>query len=104
MIQNCDGDNGGIFDFVSNQENREMIQTAYEAVQELGLMEWIGSVDPKDGGFMFFNHPNISKIYARIDKVYSRHSGASFVLTMRTIQFIARNGLEAFKVATLADE
>ena len=102
--RNCDTNDEGIFDFVSDEYERVMIETAYMAVHELGLMVWIGSVDPEDGSFLLFAHPNMKLIYTRIATVYDEHSGSSFVLTMRNIQFIARNGLEAYKVATLANE
>ena len=113
MIHNCDGNcdgncnsTEGIFDFVSDEYEREMIETAYNAVKELGLMDWIGSVDLKETGISFFRHPNLIKIHDQIESMNTcpEHSSTSFVLTISVIQSIARNGLEAYKIARLANE
>ena len=89
------------FDFIKKSSERIMIETAYKAVSDLGLMDWLANGDAGVDGITFFGHPNMTKIYERIATVYTGHSGTSFVFTMRTIQFIARNGLDAYKATRL---
>ena len=81
--------------FISNQNQREMIQTAINAANNLELWNWFRSNTIES--FMFSNSPNVHRMYVEIERLgYSGHSGASFGCTMRNIEFIAKNSFETF--------
>jgi hypothetical protein len=53
--------------------------------------------DFQDKSFLFSNLPEIMQIYKKIEELgYSLHSGSSFALTMRAMQYIAHSGIDEF--------
>ena len=73
------------FDFVKDKDAREMLRTAYEAINATNTWDYIGS--DVVGGFMFRNDPQQKQIYAKIEELgYHLHSGASFAFTLRQMQ------------------
>jgi len=72
---------------------QEILTDAYETITRLGLWEKMKE-DPGSGGFMYSGHNYISEISSAIK--YDGHSGASFGWTMRVMQFIAKNGWDAY--------
>ncbi len=78
---------------------REMIETGVQAVSAVeGGWEYLRAYTPPgDQGFMF--SPSTGKrkeIDAEIEKRYPGHSGASYGRTMRTLEFIAKQGWDMF--------
>ena len=69
-----------------------MIQMA-DVITELNLWEHVRD-NPPDEGYAFSTDPNIARI-AQHDSL-AEHSGASFALTMRHMQCIARDGFERY--------
>jgi hypothetical protein len=86
------------FDFIPSEHTRYMVSTAYKAVQDMGEWDFIRRYDPNpDLGYISDPNVRINAIESRIDQEYQGgHSGASMGATMRAIQFIAKNGLNAF--------
>jgi hypothetical protein len=83
------------FDFISDESTRTMIETAYNAVNQLELWDYMQS---HQGSFMFSGNRNVDRIYNRIEELgYTGHSGASFGITLQTIKFIADHGFQAFR-------
>ena len=83
--------------FIRNTHEREMIDTSIIAINNLELWNWLKNNNIES--FTFSNDPNITKIYNEIRKVgYSEHSGASFGLTMRIMEFIAKNSFESYRI------
>ena len=80
------------------QWDREMIESAYQAVESVpGGWDFLKTYDPGDGGFMFSTPPpKMVEIDKAVNDAYGGHSGASYGCTMRTIQFIARYGWETY--------
>jgi hypothetical protein len=76
-----------------------MVINGYNAVTQLELWSWMKEFDPKEGGFMFSNDPNIYKIVGKMETLPNPpgHSGSSFALTMRHLEFIAKNGMDEYK-------
>ena len=72
---------------------QEILTDAYETITRLELWEKI-KADPGSGGFMYSGHDYIREISSAIK--YDGHSGASFGWTMRVMQFIAKNGWDAY--------
>jgi hypothetical protein len=53
---------------------------------------------PGEGGFMFSQHPMIGAISSYMK--YEGHSGASYAMTMRQMEFIAKNGWDSYLAQT----
>jgi hypothetical protein len=65
---------------------------ADQAVTKAGLWDWMREFTPRrDQGFLFTSHPNIDVISSHM-KLADQHSGASFAITMRAMEYIAKNG------------
>lgn len=86
------------FDFITDIHNRRMVSSAYKVVQNMGEWDFIRRYDPsEDTGYMSDSNERINAIKHSIDEEYQGHSGASMGCTMREIQFIAKNGFNAYK-------
>ena len=85
----------GEFKYIKNRNSREMIQNAYQAVNQTETWSFV----KRDiESFSFSNAPEIQRIsYKMVQLGYDGHSGCSFGWTMRQMQFIAKNGEEKFK-------
>ncbi len=89
---NFDGLNLPMFD-------REMIQSAFEAVESVeGGWEFLRTyTPPADQGFMFSPATGKRKeIDEAIESGYPGHSGASYGCTMRTLEMIAKQGWDTY--------
>jgi hypothetical protein len=84
------------FEFI-NKLNRIMYVTAYQAINQLELWNFMKE-DSCSKGFGHSTAPEVTQIYAKISELgYNGHSGASFGFIMRAMQYIAENGYEKFK-------
>lgn len=69
---------------------------ADQAVTKAGLWDWLAeSSSKRDRGFLFTDDPRIDIIRSHM-KLIDQHSGSSFAITMRAMEFIARSGFEAW--------
>ena len=69
---------------------------ADQAVTKAGLWDWLAERSSKrDRGFVFADESNVDIIASHM-KFYNEHSGASFGVTMRAMEFIARHGFETW--------
>jgi hypothetical protein len=78
---------------------RQMIQTGYEAVTAVeGGWEHLKTYEASDGqGFMFSESTGLRhQIDEEIRKRYEGHSGASYGMTMRVLERIAKSGWESY--------
>ena len=84
----------------SKDFDKETFTSAYLAVDSVpGGWDFLKIDEPGEGGFMFGkckDSETQSKIEAAILQRDSGHSGASFGLTVRVMQLIAKGGWEAF--------
>lgn len=78
--------------------DREMIESAFKAVDSVdGGWAFLSSYDPGEGGFMFSTPPpTMKEIDDAVNKSYGGHSGASYGITMRVIQYIAKYGWDIY--------
>jgi hypothetical protein len=84
------------FETVYSEFESMMFRDAYEAISKCNLWEWLRTYSPeKDKGFMFSEHPNLTRINKSMK--FDGHSGASYAITMRVMESIAKNGWEALK-------
>jgi hypothetical protein len=77
-----------------DEDSKMMIKDGINAVTVTEMWDWLKIYEPeKSEGFMFSSHPNLDKIG---NNMYGGHSGASYAWTMRQLEYIAKNGFEAF--------
>ena len=81
-------------DFASigyNEADSAMLQDAHRACTRAGAWSWLETFNEES--FMFSNHPLISTITDKME--YKGHSGASFGMTMRVMEHIAKHGWDS---------
>jgi len=84
-----------MFDFIEDSSERLILTNAYNAIT---LTETWGFVSSDIESFMFLDDYRINEITSMMKKLgYNGHSGFSFGYTMRSMQYIARHGLDKFK-------
>lgn len=78
--------------------DREMIESAFQAVESVeGGWDFLKTYDPGNGGFMFSTPPpKMAEIDNAVNNLYGGHSGASYGMTMRVIQYIAKYGWDTY--------
>ena len=87
----------GDFSFLNDPAyQRNMLADAYQAVTAAGLWDFFNFQTPPDNtGYMFWDSPELNRVQQHM-KLLDHHSGASFSLTMRHMQAIARDGWEQY--------
>ena len=86
----------GNFDYIEDPNTREMITTAFQAIDLLELWDYMKL---ETNSYMLSEDANVRRIYNKIEDLgYWGHSGFSFGWTLRTLQKIARIGEQAFMV------
>lgn len=84
------------FEFVEDKTERLMLTNAYNAINLTELWDFVSS---DIESFSFSNDSRLYEISSMMKKLgYDGHSGSSFGWTMRSMQYIARNGLDKFKL------
>ena len=87
--------NNEIFNYIDDISSREMLLNAYQAIQ---LTETWDFMKKDIETYMWSKNPEIRIISNKMSELgYNYHSGTSFGFTMRQMQIIAQNGLEAHK-------
>ena len=72
--------------------DQTVLTSMYNTITELKLWDWLNLYVPEKGcGFMFSSHPEIHKIFEH-DPNASFHSGSSFAICLREMEYIAKNG------------
>jgi len=89
----------GNFSFIKDEASKECLIAAFKAVNEAKGWNYLKTFEPPaDRGFMFCEPtPELIRINAAIYKYYDDHTGSTYAWTMRCMQFIAKNGWDAFK-------
>lgn len=87
----------GTFDFISHESTRGMLKNAHWAVTQCESWNWLRTFN--ETSFMFSTAPNLGRI---MDKMVEEpegqlHSGSSFACVMRVMEYIAKNGYDAFR-------
>ena len=87
----------GDFSFVKDKLSRETLDLTYQAVTNTSSWDFLREYSPpKDQGFMFASHPQLSKIVWECEKLGCGHSGASWGLALRTMDAIAKKGWDNY--------
>jgi hypothetical protein len=86
------------WDLVGNWNDYPMIREIddmIKTINRLELWEWIRDQNPpEEKGYMFWNHKNVNAISEGLEN--NNHSGFSFAMCMRQIQYIAKNDWETW--------
>ena len=88
----------GDFSFIDSEWSREMLQTAFDAIESVPN-GWEALLPEPVNGFMFSPRPEgyvLRQIDRAIHESYGGHSGSSYGCTMRNMQGIARLGWEDY--------
>jgi hypothetical protein len=87
-----------IFDYIDDEWERRMIQSAYDTITKYNHWEYMHNftVDAATG-FMSNRDPDMKQLMTYIDNDYMGHSGGSMAFTMRKIHFIAIYGVDEYK-------
>lgn len=85
------------FDFVNNKMERIVLKDAYEAVEDMNLWNYLK--ENAFESFTYYNGPNKQlhqELLEKVDKS-NLHSGASYGITMRNMECIAKQGFDVWK-------
>jgi hypothetical protein len=83
------------FNVISDEHSRFMLKNAHQAIASTDYWDYMRTFNEQS--FMFSNNPAVSAIIKKMSELgYDGHSGASFGWTMRQMEFLAKNGKQAF--------
>jgi len=93
----------GQFEFIRDLGDRALYINMHAAITQTELWDWMRTYEPPEG-FMNSEAPEVNRINTKMreDPISGNHSGASYGCMMRNMEFIAKNGYEAFKADILA--
>ena len=79
----------GDFTFINDDVEKDMLEDMYKTITETNTWEYV-KANPGDGGFML-SGPHPFDCAINVD-----HSGASYAMTARDMQYIARHGWDKY--------
>ena len=85
------------FDFVRNKMEKTVLQDAYEAVNDMNLWDYLKENTFET--FTYYDGPDKQLHQELLEKADKNniHSGASYGITMRNMEQIAKQGFEVWK-------
>jgi len=85
-----------LFDFVSNRQDKEFLLSAHRAISSCELWDWLRNNETNS--FMFNNSPELTRLHKEMEKdeINGYHSGTSFALVLRQMEFIAKKSYEYY--------
>lgn len=93
-----------LFDFEESAMMRTCLQDAYDAVTELNLWDYLR--DTHFDSFTYYHGSNV-ELHDQLLKLVDKnniHSGASYGITMRNMECIAKQGFAEWKRNYLANK
>jgi hypothetical protein len=78
-----------------DQTSNHMLSSAYQVIHKCEA--WHILANFKGESFVFTKDKQIQNIMQQVSHAYPGHSGSSMGITMRQIEFIAKNGFTIFK-------
>jgi hypothetical protein len=93
----------GEFDFIKDTHVKDLLKSAHKAITLCELWDWFRIYEPTHyTGFMWTKTPELDRLNQQMwkDPINSCHSGSSYGLIMREMEFIAKNGYNHFKLTT----
>ena len=93
----------GDFSFLTSKSERMMLEDAFQAVTAADAWELLKLPSvPGEGGFMFSSHPAVLRISDCMK--FDGHSGGSFSLTLRQMEYIAKHGWDSYVTECINQE
>lgn len=91
----------GKFEYIKSNHERMMLANAFEAISSTNNWDFVNrNID----SFMFSSDERTKQIYNKMEELgFYGHSGCSFGITMRNMQFLIQNGENAFKNKLIRD-
>jgi hypothetical protein len=90
----------GDFSFWNSSFDEAMYKNAYDAITAENLWDFLkDNSPPEDRGFMFWSAPELKCLHKHMDPI--GHSGASYGITMRAMESIAKNGWHTYVAMTI---
>ena len=90
----------GEFSFMT-EPYKNGFDITFKAVTNCYAWDYLKYNDPDPNkGYMWTIDTKLDEISKECERLGAGHSGASFALSMRTMQFIAKNGWDRYKVLT----
>jgi hypothetical protein len=85
----------GKFDFIIDEHTKFYYANAHDSISKCNLWNWLRNYnyDTKE----FFSLHDCKEFTKIVDNLYEGHSGYSVMITMNTMNYIAKNGYENFK-------
>ncbi len=92
----------GQFDFIKCSSTKNAYRDAYQAISRCELWDWLSRFEPGEHGFMYGEKPaELMRIDAIIFSGPISHSGASYGITMRNMQYIAKHGYAKYRTEAI---
>lgn len=83
------------FEYIGDELTRIMLINAWQAINQTDALDFIAE---DTDNFMFSTDERVLKILEKMEELgYHGHSGCSFGITLRNIQYLIKNGEEEFK-------
>lgn len=87
-----------MYEYVSDKHMRNALELTHQAVTNVNGWEFLVDFKPDpERGFMFTSNSTLNKIADEADRLGVGHSGASFAICMRALQYVARWGEQGYK-------
>jgi hypothetical protein len=86
----------GDFSFIKNVIWRQALSNAYAKIESKNIWALFKETVPDNSGYMFWDHPILSNLSYELDS--DGHSGASFAICMRNMEYIAKNGWDSYVI------
>lgn len=88
------------FSFIRDKWERQLIENGYQTINELQLWDWLKTYELDSFEFMLSNDDTVLCISKKMQSLPNRpnHSCASFGHSMRILQYIAKEGLDKFRL------
>jgi hypothetical protein len=90
----------GEFEFIQSEFQRACLKSAHKAISTCELWDWLRLyIPPENKGFMWSSTPELDKINQELwkDPANICHSGSSYGMVMRIMEYIAKNGYDKYK-------
>jgi hypothetical protein len=85
------------FGFIKEEHWRRCLKNAYDKISEMDFWDFMKNESPPpDTGYVFWSHENVVKIGELLD--LDGHSGSSFGICMRNMEYIAKHGWDAYVI------
>ena len=87
-----------MYEYVSDVLMRNTLELTHQAVTNVNGWDFLAEFEPDPKrGFMFTCNSTLDKIANEADRLGAGHSGASFAICIRALQYVARWGEQAHK-------